>query len=61
MKAAMTHPVLPLPPLQCTTATCWGSESSHDLMDLHTLQKVCGAWVRVEGGGGGGGGGGSYV
>ena len=23
--------------LQWTTATCWGSESSHDFMDLHTL------------------------
>ena len=35
----MTQPVRPLPPLQCTTATCRGSESSHDLIDLHTLQR----------------------
>ena len=48
MKAAMTQPVLPFPPLQCTTATCCRSESNHDFIDLHTL-----CW---EGGGGGEGG-----
>ena len=38
MKAAITQPVRPLPPLQCTTTTCCGSESNHDFIDLQTLK-----------------------
>ena len=39
MKAAMTQPVRPFPPLQCTTTTCCGSESSHDFMEPQTEER----------------------
>ena len=45
----MTQPVRPLPPLQWTTTTCWGSESSQDFIERHTEDSLSREGARWSG------------